>query len=469
MSAATLPSASSCTSSEPQDFWWKDVPPAKELPPPIVPEHWLVVQESTQKRGEPALARCLLDARGAGPRPEPGSWSELSSKRPAGVVAAYTRVASERDEVRMARLSGAKLLIVNGEGFVGDIDNRGFRGVPVALKKGNNDLYVFDIPDSFELELWCPETRSVLATWDVGWPGSTLDDDVTYPVFNASLAPVECLHVHYGHALVDGPDCTPQVTDWRDGGRILPLGLRIGASYYLDIFSDTACNPKSMDEATRVPICVYAGGDPAPDEKLLRWPGAKSAGTRAVAGRSPSALLGTALLRLDAHALLVYGSHESLARARFDQQSIWYRANYVPEAIDGAELLSLPPETKPDEIDWHIREADNVSRYVVYGNADTNPAWKHFVPDDYPIQVHEGRLSVNGKEFTGDDICGWFMLKTPDHEDVLAIADTGARGARLGYLVQPLLSDASDLEYAFWDARGSEGAPRLFGFANRVR
>ena len=43
----------------------------------------------------------------------------------------------------------------------------------------------------------------------------------------------------------------------------------------------------------------------------------------------------------------------------------------------------------------------------------------------------------------------------------MVIADTGERGMRLGYLVQPLFSNANGLDYAFWDTGGDGGTARL--------
>ncbi len=431
------------------------------VPVPIVPQEWLVVPRANGNGLTELLARAI-DPAGRPPAAGDTKWEARHGQPLADVACAFTRVECASDEVRMARLSGAGLLFVNGTGFVGDAEQRGFRGVPIPLKTGLNELYVFDIRGSFELELWSPVSRTVIGTWDVGWPeAADMSADLTFPVFNASRDSVDGLHVHYGHARVEGGSCKPSLTDWRDGGRMLPLGLRIGASYFWGM---DECDPPSLDKPLVAPICVWADDDGNADRQLVRWSGVAAARPKV---RPPNVLANTPLLRLDASPLLVYGSRGTLARARFDQESIWYRAGHVPEAISHKELAGLPPETQPDGTDWHIRQADNASRYVLYGNAETNEAWSRFVADDSPIQVHEGHLVVNGKHYASDDICGWFKLKTARYEDVLVIADTGVHGARLGYLVQPLLGDAANLEYAFWDSRGADGGPRRFEFAER--
>jgi hypothetical protein len=448
----------------------------KPVAAPILPQDWIVMPADAGDGRAEMIARAFDPAGRAPTGREPlasdaaRKWESRRGQPVAGAICAFTSVRCEKDEVRMARLSGAGLLLVNGSGFIGDPEQRGDRGVPIALHAGANELYVFDIRGPFELELWAPRTRTVFGAWDVCWPKAftIFLDDLTFPVFNASLFPASGLDVHYGEGHTEGGATKPVLSQWCCGGHLLPLGLRMGGTNFID---PTEPDLPTEDRPAVAPVCVWSDGDEDADRQLLRWPGkeGRAANTRRHASRREDNLLGTPFSRAGLHSLLVYGSQTSLERARFDQESIWYRAGYVPGAIEGEELLNLPPPSQPDTIDWDRRSAYNSGHHVLYGNAETNKAWSHFVAADYPIQVHEGHLSVNGKEFTGDDICGWFLLKRPAHYDVLVIADTGARGARLGYLVQPLLSDASDLEYAFWDARGPGGGPRMFVFANRQR
>jgi hypothetical protein len=443
----------------------------KPLAAPIVPQDWLVVPrvagdgiaELLARISDPKPGQPFAGDKIAGSKSEDAKWEARGRESLSDVTCAFTHIECDRDEVRMARLTGAGLLMVNGAGFVGDPERRGDRGVPVALHAGVNELYVFDIRGPFDLELWAPRTRTVLGTWDVRWPEAfeVFRDDLSFPVFNASLVPVTGLHVHYGEGHVEGGATRPALSEWRDGGHLLPLGLRMCGTYFID---PSDADPPLEDQPAVAPVCVYSSADEDADRQLLRWPGkgGRAANNGRHGNRREENLLGTPLARVGLHALLVWGTSSGVDRARFDQESIWYRAGYVPEAIQGKELLSLPPETQPDTIDQRIRRADNASRYVLYGNAETNEAWPHFVADNCPIQVHEGRLSLNGKLYTGDDICGWFLLKTAEYDDVLVLADTGARGVRLGYLVQPLFRRTDGLDYCFWDARGEGGTPREF-------
>jgi hypothetical protein len=159
--------------------------------------------------------------------------------------------------------------------------------------------------------------------------------------------------------------------------------------------------------------------------------------------------------------VLVYPRSETPARARFDQQLCWYRAWFTPEAISGEELVSVEPgrDALSAGASEHAWSFHNV---VLYGNAETNPAWSRFVPDEWPIQVHEGHLTVNGKHYASDDICGWFRLTAKSGKRVVVAVSTGARGARLGCLVQPLFRNTDGLDYCFWDAGGEGGTAREF-------
>jgi poly(3-hydroxybutyrate) depolymerase len=71
---------------------------------------------------------------------------------------AYASVPSGEDRVVVAKLEGAQTLFVGGAGFVGDVYQLGDAGVPVALKKGANDVYVGGTRGAFRLTLVRPES-----------------------------------------------------------------------------------------------------------------------------------------------------------------------------------------------------------------------------------------------------------------------------------------------------------------------
>jgi len=66
---------------------------------------------------------------------------------------AYASVESATDRVAIAKLEGAAVLFVGGAGFTGDVYRLGDAGVPVALKKGANDVFVGGTRGGFRLTL----------------------------------------------------------------------------------------------------------------------------------------------------------------------------------------------------------------------------------------------------------------------------------------------------------------------------
>jgi len=437
----------------------------KPLPPSIVPTEWLVIEVADEAGAWAAVAPFLLGLDAPRPAaskegaPSSGSgpaWKPRSSMDPRKSLCAFTRIDSERDEVRMARLTGAKYLFVNGEGFAGDPVRRGYRGVPVSLREGVNELFVLGASHDFELELWSPRTRMLIATWDVRWPNDFPFDDLHYALFNASLKPAEGVHVHYGHAVVDREGCQPRLTDWRDGGRIPPLGVMLGGSY-ANSLQGGPCDPSREGESIRIPICVWAEGDMDADRQMLRRTIGLSP-TEPAQPTFPRALdlvSGGLFARLQADATLVYGtagtpdeSAALLARARFDQQLLWHRTGRVPLVLDDRTFLERRSQTK------HV---------VLYGNEDTNAAWEVVVPDEPPISVRRGEARTWEDTVQGLDLSGWFVLRRRGHPTdgslVAVIADTGLRGTQAGYLLRPLTEPVGEGDFAFF--RLDETASRL--------
>jgi len=107
-----------------------------------------------------------------------------------GFAWAYAAVESEDDRVAIAELSGASTLFVNGTPFVGDAYRYGFRGVPVALREGRNDLYVTGIRGGLSLHLREPDGPLVAGTWDVTLPDSASGEG-SILVMNAAKGPIQ--------------------------------------------------------------------------------------------------------------------------------------------------------------------------------------------------------------------------------------------------------------------------------------
>jgi len=122
--------------------------------------------------------------------------------------------------------------------------------------------------------------------------------------------------------------------------------------------------------------------------------------------------------------VLVYGTKGSpeenawaLARARYDSETFMYRGN---GSMDIAADVDFDPAQEPDR---------NV---VLYGNADTNAAWKALLGES-PVQVRRDAVRVGSREERGKDVACLFIRPRPgsDVASVGAVAGTGLAGMRL--------------------------------------
>jgi len=192
-----------------------------QLPAEIIPRDWVVI-EPVDKRGrrpfrpEAVFAAHLL-SRDA-PTPKPGDkltgeygeermWFHLEADEKGNVGGqsigwAYATVHSDAARVMLAELSSASTLFVNGEGFVGDVYRAGFGAVPVALREGENQVYVNGVRGSFRFRLTAPEAPLILATRDATLPhlvagakDSRYADRAGLLFMNASTEPIRRLSV----------------------------------------------------------------------------------------------------------------------------------------------------------------------------------------------------------------------------------------------------------------------------------
>jgi hypothetical protein len=107
----------------------------------------------------------------------------------------------------------------------------------------------------------------------------------------------------------------------------------------------------------------------------------------------------------------------ALQKARFDAEVFWYRGNgFIPIVTDS----DFDPATDRD------RNA------VLYGNANTNAAWKTLL-DNSPVQVKSGLVALSGRAERGDDL-GCLFVRPRSGSDVAvvgAVSGTGIKGMRL--------------------------------------
>ena len=406
----------------------------------ISPESWLIVPDSHPVEASALLERWLRDPDQAAPTgvKDPtgvdvraGRWLERWDCDPGQARAAFTSVHLSKPGVWLARLSGAGWMLVNGEPFVGDPNRRGNRGVPVALEAGENRVFVASDGSSFELEFWEPATRLVVEAFDIGWP---IGEDLTFPIFNASVETLRSVHVHYGHAVRWNTTCKPVLTDWRDGGYIAPLAMQLGASYYDGMID--ACETGIAWDARDVfvPICVWGNEGEVADRRLLR----RQADER---GRIPNnfdavprdvrTFQDSVPGRYPIEAVHVYGTagtpeetRMALAAARFDQQLCWYYTGRVPLVMSDVDYLS----TRDKPVNGWVSATVNDWPLVLRGNADTNAAWPRFVSEDASISAGRGWARWDGQDHLGDSMAGWFPSS---NKSPFVLFDTGVDGTRL--------------------------------------
>ena len=104
-------------------------------------------------------------------------------------------------------------------------------------------------------------------------------------------------------------------------------------------------------------------------------------------------------------------------RARFDAEAFYYRGNGAVDVI---------PDTA-------FGSSIDVNRSVVlYGNADTNAAWRTLLPDS-PIGVRRGSVRIGNGAMPGDDMAVLSVHPRPGSTvaTVAAVAGTGLKGMRL--------------------------------------
>jgi len=214
-------------------------PPAAEPPAaapkpaePLVVRDWLVIAPLDQ-RGRRAfnpsavLARHLLDRDAPPPKAgetlvgelgEPQAWTAQRASDDGQVsgriVSAYSAVEWPRDEVVMAQLSGSATLWVNGTPQIGDVYGDGIGGLPVAMKKGTNHLFVGGPRGGFRLALAPPSAPLIVNPFDAtvpdlvaGWPSAVSLGmrEAAIVVINATDTPIPEVVIEHGSVEADGP------------------------------------------------------------------------------------------------------------------------------------------------------------------------------------------------------------------------------------------------------------------------
>ena len=119
--------------------------------------------------------------------------------------------------------------------------------------------------------------------------------------------------------------------------------------------------------------------------------------------------------------LFVYGTtgyqeenEWSYNKARYDAETWYYRGNGAVDIISDKEYMT---------------GNYNNRGVIVFGNAETNAAWKLLL-QDCPIQVSRNKITAGKESFTGNDIAAYYVwpLKDSPFASVAAIGGTGIKG-----------------------------------------
>jgi hypothetical protein len=104
-------------------------------------------------------------------------------------------------------------------------------------------------------------------------------------------------------------------------------------------------------------------------------------------------------------------------KARFDAETFWYRGNGCVDLVR--------------DVDFDAG-ADRDRNVILYGNADSNAAWKLLLGDS-PVEVRRGHLSIADRRIDGSDLACLFLRPRPgsDVASVGVVTGTGAPGMRL--------------------------------------
>jgi hypothetical protein len=153
----------------------------------------------------------------------------------------------------------------------------------------------------------------------------------------------------------------------------------------------------------------------------------------------------------------VYGTHGrpdenawAFQKARYDAETFWYRGNGSIDVITDEAFLTDPSPER------------NV---ILYGNADTNAAWKALLGDS-PVQVRRGAVRIGEREEKGDDLgC---LLVRPRKESrqacVGAVAGTGPVGMRRTDRLPYFQSGTGYPDCLVLGPQGKDGGVRAAGF-----
>jgi len=142
----------------------------------------------------------------------------------------------------------------------------------------------------------------------------------------------------------------------------------------------------------------------------------------------------------DNNMIFVYGTNGSkeenqwaFAKARFDAEQWWYQGNGTVDVI--ADKQFSLSATKDRSV-------------ILYGNRQSNSAWKILV-DDSPIDVRKGNIRIGNRNIVGDDISCLFLRPRADSDlaCIGVVAGTGIKGMKLTNNLQYIFAGCNYPDY----------------------
>ncbi len=143
--------------------------------------------------------------------------------------------------------------------------------------------------------------------------------------------------------------------------------------------------------------------------------------------------------------VLVYGTagdaaedQELLDLARYESQVWWYRGNGSVRLMDDREFLAQRAELGSCNV-------------ILFGNEDTNAAWKVLVPEGCPICARRGSIRLGEEAHEGPGLACLFVYPRADAPALVgAFADSGPAGTRLLVTVPVFVSGVGLPDYALF-------------------
>ncbi|MHB1461739.1 MAG: carboxylesterase family protein [Armatimonadota bacterium] len=107
----------------------------------------------------------------------------------------------------------------------------------------------------------------------------------------------------------------------------------------------------------------------------------------------------------------------SLAKARYDAETLWYRGNGAVDIVADTKFRLT---------------AERDRNVMLYGNSETNSAWSALLPA-CPVQVKNGSVIVGGRVIQGDELACMFIQPRAGSDVALVgvISGSGIAGMRL--------------------------------------